>query len=129
MNASLQCLLHVEELAKYFLIGFHNQEINHRNVMGTKGRIAEKFGDLMYETWTSRSGRIQPYPIKETLGGVNQQFSGMEQQDAFELLNYLLDTLHEDLNRVLEKPYIEEHESRETDDQVLSTQSWSLFLQ
>ena len=64
MNASLQCLLHVEELQKYFLIGFHNQEINHRNVMGTKGWIAEKFGDLAYETWTSRSGRIQPYEIK-----------------------------------------------------------------
>ena len=97
--------------------------------MGTKGRIAEKFGDLAYETWTSRSGRIQPYEIKQTLGGVNQQFSGMEQQDAFELLNYLLDTLHEDLNRVIDKPYIEETESKETDDTVLSTQAWSLFLQ
>ena len=44
----------------------------------------------------------------------------MEQQDAFELLNYLLDTLHEDLNRVIDKPYIEESESKETDDTILS---------
>jgi len=32
-------------------------------------------------------------------------FSGFEQHDSQEFLLFILDTLHEDLNRVLEKPY------------------------
>lgn len=35
------------------------------------------------------------------------QFYGYSQQDSLEFLNYLLDGLHEDLNRVKEKPIIE----------------------
>lgn len=35
------------------------------------------------------------------------QFSGFQQHDAQELLAYLLDMLHEDLNRVTDKPYVE----------------------
>lgn len=34
-------------------------------------------------------------------------FSGYSQHDSSELINYLLDGLHEDLNRVIDKPYTE----------------------
>lgn len=35
------------------------------------------------------------------------QFSGSRQQDSQEFLQFLLDGLHEDLNRVKDKPYVE----------------------
>ena len=35
------------------------------------------------------------------------QFSGYQQHDSQELVAFLLDGLHEDLNRVLKKPYVE----------------------
>jgi len=38
------------------------------------------------------------------------QFSGYAQHDSQELLAFLLDGLHEDLNRVLKKPYVEKPE-------------------
>ena len=38
-----------------------------------------------------------------TIGQFNEQFLSYEQQDAQELLLFLLDGLHEDLNRI-EKP-------------------------
>ena len=40
-----------------------------------------------------------------TLPGSGNQFAGFLQHDAQELLVFLLDTLHEDLNLVLKKPY------------------------
>jgi ubiquitin carboxyl-terminal hydrolase 4/11/15 len=35
------------------------------------------------------------------------QFSGYQQHDSQELVAFLLDGLHEDLNRVIQKPYVE----------------------
>ena len=34
------------------------------------------------------------------------QFNGFSQQDCQEVLSFLLDGLHEDLNRVFKKPYL-----------------------
>ena len=41
------------------------------------------------------------------VGRFAPRFSGYQQQDSQELLAFLLDGLHEDLNRVKQKPYIE----------------------
>lgn len=41
------------------------------------------------------------------VGRFAPQFSGYQQQDSQELLAFLLDGLHEDLNRVKKKPYLE----------------------
>ena len=46
-----------------------------------------------------------------TLGRCQPVFSGYGQQDSQEFLSFLVDGLHEDLNRVLKKPYIENPES------------------
>ena len=40
------------------------------------------------------------------VGRFAPQFSGYQQQDSHELLAFLLDGLHEDLNRIRRKPYI-----------------------
>jgi ubiquitin carboxyl-terminal hydrolase 4/11/15 len=34
-------------------------------------------------------------------------FAGYNQHDSQEFLNFLLDAIHEDLNRVFKKPYVE----------------------
>lgn len=41
------------------------------------------------------------------MGRFAPQFSGYQQQDCQELLAFLLDGLHEDLNRIRKKPYIQ----------------------
>ena len=48
------------------------------------------------------------------VGRFAPQFSGYQQQDSHELLAFLLDGLHEDLNRVKKKPYVEipDHDGR-----------------
>lgn len=52
------------------------------------------------------------------VGKFAPQFSGYQQQDSQELLAFLLDGLHEDLNRIKKKPYIEIKDSGSRPDHV-----------
>ena len=45
--------------------------------------------------------------MQTVVGRFAPQFSGYQQQDSHELLAFLLDGLHEDLNLVLKKPYVD----------------------
>lgn len=46
------------------------------------------------------------------IGEFAPRFNGYAQQDSQELTSFLLDGLHEDLNRIIKKPYIEENEDK-----------------
>ncbi len=50
---------------------------------------------------------VTPRKFKAKIAEWRSQFAGYGQQDSQELLGALLDGLHEDLNRIKQKPYIE----------------------
>jgi len=50
---------------------------------------------------------VSPTALKRAIELFAPQFSGASQQDSAELITYLLDALHEDLNRVKNPPYVE----------------------
>lgn len=52
------------------------------------------------------------------MGRFAPQFSGYQQQDSQELLAFLLDGLHEDLNRVKKKPYLALRDAEGRPDEV-----------
>ncbi|TFY74055.1 hypothetical protein EWM64_g9957, partial [Hericium alpestre] len=109
MNSALQCLAHTPELSEYFLTGVFQEELNRDNPLGMQGAIAESFGALLRRIWspTSSSTSYPPREFKSVLQRFAPQFSGYQQQDSQELVAFLLDGLHEDLNRVIKKPYVE----------------------
>ncbi len=43
-------------------------------------------------------------------------------------MNFLLDGLHEDTNRVKKKPYVESVESNGRPDELIARESWRRFL-
>ena len=55
------------------------------------------------------------------VGRFAEQFSGYQQQDSQELMAFLLDGLHEDLNRILKKPYVEVKDANGRPDEVSVT--------
>ncbi|ETO18004.1 ubiquitin specific peptidase 4 (proto-oncogene) [Reticulomyxa filosa] len=53
---------------------------------------------------------------------------GYSQQDSQELLSFLLDGLHEDLNQIQEKPATEAVESNGRSDNVVAAEAWRTYL-
>jgi ubiquitin C-terminal hydrolase len=71
---------------------------------------------------------IEPLELRRAIGQFNEQFNSGTQQDAHELLACLLDGLSEDLNRVLQKPYVEMPDSDGRCDADLADEWWRKHL-
>lgn len=107
MNSSIQCLSNTFSLTQYFLQEMFKNEINTNNVLGTGGKLAVQFARLLNEMWNEESPVVTPWSFKKIVGNFQPMFSGFAQHDSAELLSFVLDGLHEDLNRVHTKPYYE----------------------
>ncbi|KAH7037886.1 uncharacterized protein B0I36DRAFT_72433 [Microdochium trichocladiopsis] len=117
MNSALQCVRHIEELTKYFLVKEWKKELNRENLLGHNGDVASQYAYLLEEMYKDPPpGSVSPNRFKHTIGKYAPSFSGYGQQDTQEFLGFLLDGLQEDLSRIKKKPYIEKPDS--TDDMV-----------
>ncbi|GAA5864946.1 hypothetical protein JCM3774_003920 [Rhodotorula dairenensis] len=107
MNSALQCMSNTKELQEYFLSGVYRSELNPDNPLGMRGQVAEAFGQLIERLWHGTGSSVAPREFKQALSRFAPQFSGYGQQDSQELLAFLLDGIHEDLNRIKKKPATE----------------------
>ena len=83
--------------------------INRKSKNSHNGDLIDIFLKLIEERWLksiNNNNIINPKPIKNIIGQIKKNFNSYEQQDANELLNFLLDELHEELNLKNEKIYI-----------------------
>ncbi|XP_006107032.1 ubiquitin carboxyl-terminal hydrolase 4 isoform X2 [Myotis lucifugus] len=124
MNSALQCLSNTAPLTDYFLKDEYEAEINRDNPLGMKGEIAEAYAELIKQMWSGRDAHVAPRMFKTQVGRFAPQFSGYQQQDSQELLAFLLDGLHEDLNRVKKKPYLELQDANGRPDAVVAKEAW-----
>ncbi|KAJ6408414.1 hypothetical protein OIU84_011682 [Salix udensis] len=124
MNSAIQCLVHTSEFAKYFQEDYH-QEINWQNPLGMVGELALAFGELLRRLWAPGRTAIAPRQFKMKLARFAPQFSGYNQHDSQELLAFLLDGLHEDLNRVKHKPYKKSKDADGRPDEEVADEYWA----
>ncbi|XP_048344665.1 ubiquitin carboxyl-terminal hydrolase 4 isoform X1 [Sphaerodactylus townsendi] len=124
MNSALQCLSNTPPLTDYFLEDKYEAEINQDNPLGMRGEIAEAYAELIKQMWSGRYSHVAPRMFKTQVGRFAPQFSGYQQQDSQELLAFLLDGLHEDLNRVKKKPYLELKDANGRPDSVVAKEAW-----
>ncbi|KAG6405437.1 hypothetical protein SASPL_133026 [Salvia splendens] len=123
MNSALQCLVHTPYLVDYFFQDYSN-ELNKQNPLGMHGELALAFGELLRKLWSSGRTPVAPRVFKGKLACFAPQFSGYNQHDSQELLAFFLDGLHEDLNRVKQKPYIEAKDYDGQPDEVVADEFW-----
>jgi len=128
MSSSIHCLSNTLELTEYFCKKLYEKDINVENRLGSGGELAIAYAELVREMWFGDASKTAPYELKTILGRKVQKFQGYGQQDSCELLNYLLDILHEDLNRVREKPYVEVPPSNGRPDDEVSREHWQAYL-
>ena len=85
--------------------------------------------ELIKHLWFGNENSIEPYRLKNECGMVRNMFAGYNQQDAQEFISFLLDELHEDLNKVLNKPYISINENLHFNNEIQQFQYFQkLFL-
>ncbi|XP_069561839.1 uncharacterized protein [Brachyistius frenatus] len=98
LNAVLQCLCSTVPLVEHLL----NQDTQ-KELAKSKCRVAEVFVRLLKEMWLGSNSSCAPVEARSVLGSVLPQFDNYSQQDAHELLLFLLNTLHDDLKKVAKR--------------------------
>ncbi|KAL0953949.1 hypothetical protein HGRIS_005110 [Hohenbuehelia grisea] len=104
MNAPIQCLSATLPFAQFFMNGRWRDAINMLNKMGSQGKLVQAFAQLSRTMWQGDVPYITPIDFRKTVVALNSQYSGSDQHDSPEFLSFLLDIIHEDLNRVITKP-------------------------
>merc|ERR1711962_1362673 len=103
MNSVLQCLSNTKQLTNYLLNDEHLREINTSN-SSMKGSLIKAFATVIKGLWKGSGRVVDPSSLKGAVNRFAPRFSGYNQEDSQEFLRYLLEGLHEDVNRVLTKP-------------------------
>ena len=125
MNSALQVAMHTDLLKLFFLKYDYSSEINENNVFGTKGVLLKEIADLYKTYYHTKSSKITPYRFKSLVAKFNSTFEGYSQHDSQEFWSYFLDSIHEDTNRILTKPYVENLSAKPTDNDLeVGRKSW-----
>lgn len=82
----------------------------------------------MKSMWLGKRQVVTPVSFKSKLSRFAPQFQGYYQHDAQELLGFLLDGIHEDLNRVKDRPYVEDRDCDGTNDEQDAIEAWKNYL-
>ncbi|KRY54182.1 Ubiquitin carboxyl-terminal hydrolase 15 [Trichinella britovi] len=127
MNSTIQCLSNIPPLSRYFLSEQYIDELNEKNPLGMRGELARAYADVICNMWSGRHYTYMPRMFKNTVGRFQPMFSGYQQQDSQELMAFLLDGLHEDLNRIKKKPYVVAKDSEDRPDEELATEAWRSY--
>ena len=126
LNSTLQCLSNTKDLTKYFLKQDFSKEINNGNSSGSKGEISKAYYKLIYQMWKGTDMAIAPSEFRTIFCKKEDYFNNYEQHDSQEFLLALLNNIHDDLNRVTNKQYMElkEKQKNESDLQA-SDRYWN----
>lgn len=127
MNSALQCMSNVHKLTMYMQDNTWKEDLNEDNPLGMNGEIATSYAELVHVMWSGRYSYTVPRNFKYAVGRFAPQFSGYQQQDSQELMAFLLDGLHEDLNRIRKKPYVELKDAGNRPDKVVAKEAWDNY--
>ena len=124
MNSAIQCLSNCELLTKYFLSSYYKKEINSTSKFSSGGNIVTSYAELLEKLWKQSKPFIIPNEFHHTFISYVKVFNDSSQHDSHEMLIYLLEKLHEDLNRNAEKEYIQLNEKGDNESDIMASNRW-----
>ena len=116
MNSTLQCLLHIPELNNFFINIYPNNKeifkylnkdaetkgelsmVYHQLVKDVKEKDKEAKGPKKKYFFFNYDYSVSPKKFNTTLSRLNPQFAQFESNDSKDLLLYLFQSMHEELN-------------------------------
>ena len=117
MNATLQCLSNTKELTDYFLNTYKSDP---------KQIMANEYHQLIVNLCKRENNNIpfSPNSFKEVLSKENQLFEGIAAKDSKDLINFLIERFHTELNIVNDNNISDNN----INDQTNETHMLNLFL-
>uniref|UniRef100_A0A915Q6R4 ubiquitinyl hydrolase 1 n=1 Tax=Setaria digitata TaxID=48799 RepID=A0A915Q6R4_9BILA len=125
MNSALQCLSNTRPLTNYFIEGRHKDDMKR---LKSKGIVALEYANIVKELWSGKKRNIAPIKLRDAIRCAGPVFAERSQHDCQEFLSILLDLLHEDLNQIENKPFIELNDSDGRPDSVVANEAWEAHL-
>ena len=108
MNATLQCFCQIVDFASYFKYHRHINEICSIYQNKEEDCLTASFKILIEEIWPQNamnedsSKRVyEPHEFRQKIAKMNSLFENVEANDAKDLVNFIIMTLHEELNEPL----------------------------
>ena len=110
LNSVLQTLFHTKCLIQFFSNPYWKNQINSTNKLGSGGNISILLSNFFQQFLKPNHGTasyFDPSQLKSLISTRFNNYKDNTQEDAHEFLLFLLDMLHEDLNRCKNKETIE----------------------
>ncbi|XP_013885982.1 ubiquitin carboxyl-terminal hydrolase 2 [Austrofundulus limnaeus] len=127
LNSILQCLSNTLSLRDYCLHNLHRRDLNNSR---TNTALMEEFAKLIQTIWTSSSSEaVCPSQFKTQIQRYAPRFVGYNQQDAQEFLRFLLDGLHNEINRVFVRPRGTMEDFDHLSDDEKGKKMWTKYLE
>lgn len=106
LAAAVQCLMHAPPLADHFLLADWRRDlVPATRTRPWEPRVTTEFVALLRRMWLGGQAAQSPHALHHAVGVADRRFANhMEQHDAQEVLQAVLDNVHDDLNRVLRRP-------------------------
>lgn len=128
LNSLLQCFSNTKEIKEFFVNTEYDKYINKLNPVGMNGEIAKKFGNVLRDMWSGLYVCVSPLFLLKALEKWCQLYQPNNPSSNGYLLMFLLDSLHEEINSVEEKIYLEHVDASDFTDEEASDLYWNLHM-
>ena len=104
MNAVLQCMAHFKEVSEKILNWYKNMDDNNKK----DRQLSYAFGEVLDNLYFPHENNnykvsYSPKNFKELVGNLNPLFKGIQANDSKDLMNFIIEKMHFELNPLGEK--------------------------
>ena len=110
MNATLQCFCQIEEFTSYFKYHSHVKNVIQKYNNISQKCLTTSFKTLIENIWPGNAMKVdsskrfyEPHDFRQKIAEMSPLFENVGANDAKDLVNFIIMTLHEELNEPLPK--------------------------